>query len=156
MIAHLIGTKCCLNTSKEAQTVAWKVAGKAKATKEDAMDGDDESDVAPSKKRKCVAAVEKSRKQSELKVFKGINIPFNETQKEIIQTQFLHTTISANLPFCWVINPEVIKIFLMFRSTAGAVIPDHKVLSSCLLNTESIQVAQNIDKILKGCYVGIS
>jgi hypothetical protein len=103
MIVHLIGTKRCLNASKEARTVARKVAGKAEATKEDATDGDDESDVAPSKKRKCVAAVEKSLKQSELKVFKGINIPFNKTHKEIIQTQFLRATISANLPFRWVL-----------------------------------------------------
>jgi hypothetical protein len=131
------------------------VAGKAEATKEDTMDGDDESDVAPSKKRKCVAAVEKSLKQSELKGIKGINIPFNQTQKEIIQTQFLRATISANLPFRWVIDPEVIKLFLMFRSAAGAVIPDRKALSGRLLNTESIQVAENVDKILKGHYVGI-
>jgi hypothetical protein len=156
MIAHLIGAKPCPNASKAAKAAARKVAGKA-AAEEDGVDGDDESDgAAPAKKRKRIAAVEKSLKQSELKVFKGIDIPFSEAQKEIIQTQFLRATISANMPFRWVTNPEVIKLFLMFRSAAGAVIPDRKALSGRLLNEESKRVAENTDKVLKGRYVLIS
>ncbi|KAJ7909552.1 hypothetical protein B0H13DRAFT_2233060 [Mycena leptocephala] len=143
MIAHLIGAKPCPNASKEARAAARKVALKAAAAEEDATDGDDELDGgAPPKKRKRIAA--------------GIDIPFSEAQKKIIQTEFLHTTISASLPFRWVINPEVIKLFFMFRSAAGAVMPDRKALSGRLLNEESTRVAENIDKVLRGRYVLIS
>ncbi|KAF7333164.1 DUF659 domain-containing protein [Mycena venus] len=157
MIAHLIGAGRCPNASKEARAEARKVAGKAAAAEEEATDGGDESDAgAPAKKRKRIQAVEKSFKQSQLKVFKGIDIPFTDAQSKIIKTQFLRATISANLPFRWVVNPEVIKLFLMFRSAATAVIPDSKVLAGRLLNEESKRVGDNIDNALKGRYVMIS
>ncbi|KAJ6528869.1 hypothetical protein B0H19DRAFT_1083210 [Mycena capillaripes] len=141
MIAHLIDENCH-NASKEARAAARKIQGKDKATEEEATDGGDESDQdAPVKKRKRVDAVEKSFKQSQLKAFKGINIPFNEAETQIIKTQFLHATISANLPH---------KLFLMFRSAGGAVIPDRKALSGSLLNEESKRVAKNVDKYIEG------
>ncbi|KAJ7912030.1 hypothetical protein B0H13DRAFT_2478538 [Mycena leptocephala] len=142
MIAHLIGAKPCPNASKAAKAAARKVAGKAAA----------EEDGLRRRKGSALQPLKKSLKQSELKVFKGIDIPFSEAQKEIIQTQFLRATISANMPFRWVTNPQVIKLFLMFRSAAGAVIPDRKALSGRLLNEESKRVAENTDKVLKGRY----
>ncbi|KAF7341516.1 DUF659 domain-containing protein [Mycena venus] len=141
MIAHLIG----------------KLSGKVAAAKDAATDGDDESDSgAPLKKRKRMRAVEKSFKQSELKVFKGIDIPFSDAQSKIIKTQFLRATISANLPFRWVINAEVVKLFLMFRSAATTVMPDRFALSGRLLNEESKRIADNVNAILKGRYVLLS
>ncbi|KAJ7166407.1 ribonuclease H-like domain-containing protein [Mycena crocata] len=160
MIAHLIGATSCPNASANAKSVARKLRGKDKgiAAEEQATDGDDESDgaVRPARKRKRVEAVERSFKQSKLQVFKGIDIPFPQSQMEIIQTQFLRATISANLPFRWVINPEVITLFLMFRSAAGTVIPDRKALSGRLLTKESRRVAMNVGAILKGRYVVVS
>ncbi|KAJ7860651.1 hypothetical protein B0H13DRAFT_1639429 [Mycena leptocephala] len=86
MIAHLIGTNCCLNASKEARAEARKLAGKSDAG-------------APAvKKRKHLQAVEKSFKQSQLKVFKGIDIPFTQVQANMIATQFLRATISLQMP----------------------------------------------------------
>lgn len=158
MTAHLIGGKAaCPNASTEAKAAARKLRNKSADAEEQATDGDDESDGAtrPSK-RKRVKAVEKHLKQTELKVFKGIDIPFSQAQAEMIQTQFLRATISANLPFRWVINPEVIALFLMFRSAAGTVIPDRKALSGRLLNQESKRVHDNVHNILKGRYVVIS
>ena len=32
--------------------------------------------------------------QTKLKVFKGITIPFNEAQEDLVRKQFLHATIS--------------------------------------------------------------
>ncbi|KAF9009846.1 hypothetical protein BDZ89DRAFT_1047717 [Hymenopellis radicata] len=70
------------------------------------------------KKRKLLTNVKKIFTQTELKVFSGINIPFNANQKAAVQAQFARATISANLPFRWVNDPEVTKLFLMFRMTA--------------------------------------
>jgi hypothetical protein len=52
--------------------------------------------------------------QSKLKVFKGIDIPFTPKEKPLVQRQFLRATISANLPYRWTQDPEVIKLFEMF------------------------------------------
>ncbi|KAJ7435413.1 ribonuclease H-like domain-containing protein [Mycena latifolia] len=141
MIAHLIGGKTpCPNASKEAKSLAKKLRQSKDSVVEeqDPTDGDDESDgpLGPPLKRKRIAAVEKNFRQSQLKVFKGIDV-------EMIKTQFLRATISANLPFRWVINPEVINLFLMFRSKAGAVIPDRKTLAGPLLRNESQRVQEN-------------
>ncbi|KAJ6623275.1 hypothetical protein B0H10DRAFT_1944001 [Mycena sp. CBHHK59/15] len=67
--------------------------------------------------------VEKSMEQTQLKVFKGLNIPFSDAQVEAVCTQFCRATISANLPFRWTVDPEIIKLFLMFRSTATDIMP---------------------------------
>jgi hypothetical protein len=67
-----------------------------------ATDADDESEEssAPVKKRKRIFwKVQESMRQTELKVFKGISIPFNDEQEELVRNQFLCATISANLPF---------------------------------------------------------
>jgi hypothetical protein len=53
-------------------------------------------------------------KQSQLKVFRGIQVPFSEEQEAIVCKQFLRATISANLPFRWDEDPEVIQLFLLF------------------------------------------
>ncbi|KAJ7830209.1 hypothetical protein B0H13DRAFT_1655241 [Mycena leptocephala] len=100
MITHLISTNCCLNASKEARAEARKLAGKSAAAEDVGTDGDDESDAgAPAvKKRKHLQAVEKSFKQSQLKVFKGIDIPFTQVQANMIATQFLRVTISLQMP----------------------------------------------------------
>jgi hypothetical protein len=52
-------------------------------------------------KRKVVASVESTLKQSRLnlKVFEGIQLSFTEEQEKIVYKQFLCATILANLPF---------------------------------------------------------
>jgi hypothetical protein len=148
MIAHLIGAKACKNASSRAKAIAKKIKNEGKRPKAATEDDSDSNSSRPSK-RKRIAAVEKAMKQTELQVFKGINIPFSKSQMEIIETQFLRATISANLPFRWVDNPEVIKLFLMFRSAAGEVIPGRKVLSGRLLNEEASRVDKEVKSILK-------
>ncbi|KAF8235312.1 hypothetical protein L208DRAFT_1541795 [Tricholoma matsutake] len=101
MIAHLIGNKPCPYASKEAKKVARIEQG---GVKDDmaSTDADDESEgpSMPAKKRKRIfGKVKESMKQTELKVFKGISILFNDTQETLIWNQFLHASISTNLPF---------------------------------------------------------
>ncbi|KAJ3792207.1 ribonuclease H-like domain-containing protein [Lentinula aff. detonsa] len=109
---------------------------------------EDTSSPQPLKKHKAVDRVEMI--QTKLKVFKGISISFNNKEKKAIHKQFLHAMISANLPFLWVKDPEVIKLFLMFRSAAGNVIPSHEVVGGRLLSEEYECVEQELETELKG------
>lgn len=155
MIAHLIGNKPCPYASKEAKKVARIERGEAKDDTA-STDADDESEgpSMPAKKRKRIfGKVKESVKQTELKVFKGISIPFNDTQKTLIRNQFLRATISANLPFRWTEDAEVIKLFLLFRSTACDVIPSRQALAGSLLDEESRRVEKCLVEALKGKYV---
>ncbi|KAJ7838351.1 hypothetical protein B0H14DRAFT_3459380 [Mycena olivaceomarginata] len=90
--------------------------------------------------------------QTELKVFRGLNIPFNDAQSEIVRNQFLRATISANLPFRWTLDPEIIKLFFMFRSTATDVMPSDKVISGRLLDEAAARVEKEIVSTVKGKY----
>ncbi|THU81134.1 hypothetical protein K435DRAFT_485430, partial [Dendrothele bispora CBS 962.96] len=120
MIAHLIGAKKCPNVSKEARRVARQEKGGNTLGKEetDGTEGDDESSDAEGvstrpKKRKKLTKV-KNYTQKTLNFRKGIAIPFSEEEKAAIKIQFGRATASANLPFLWVDDAEVIKLFLMF------------------------------------------
>ncbi|KAG6851944.1 hypothetical protein C0991_004744, partial [Blastosporella zonata] len=94
---------------KVARTVR---KGKAKRSREDSgSDTGVNSSDNPAKKR-LLTKVEVSMKQSQLKVFRGINVPFTPEQEEIVREQFLRATISANLLFRWVEDPKVVILLL--------------------------------------------
>jgi hypothetical protein len=155
MITHLIGQQTlsiCVERSKESGK------DRTRGAKDDtaSTDADDESEgpSMPAKKRKRIfGKVKESMKQTELKVFKGISIPFKDTQETLIRNQFLRATISANLPFRWTEDAEVIKLFLLFQSTACDVIPSRRALAGSLLNEESQRVEKCLAEALKGKYV---
>lgn len=99
-----------------------------------------------------IQAVKKKMKQGPLKVFCGVDIPFSEKETDMIQRQFLRAMVSANLPFRWLENPEIIKLFLMMHSQANKVIPGCHSISGSLLDHESKRVEQNLQDLLKGKY----
>jgi len=116
LVAHILGgSKPCPNASLEAWTTA-KVAckGKGKRTHEESDSDKDQNSVEQPIRKKLLNKVKVSLRQSQLKVFHGINIPFTHEQAEAIREQFLCTTISTNLPFQWVEDPEVMTLFLLF------------------------------------------
>ncbi|KAF8993154.1 hypothetical protein BDZ89DRAFT_973069 [Hymenopellis radicata] len=120
-------------------------------------DADDEAGGAPAKKKcKRLEKTKDTLRQTHLKVFKGINIPFPSKEKTAIQAQFLRATISANLPFRWTDDPEIIKLFLMMRATADDVIPERRVLSGRLLEDAAEQADHNIRSFAEGNYVSAS
>jgi hypothetical protein len=157
MIAHLIGNKACPYASKEAKKVARMERGGGRKDDVASTDADDESEGpnTPAKKRKRIfgKVKESTMNQTKLKVFKGISIPFSEAQEDLVRKQFLRATISANLPFRWTEDAEVIKLFLLFRSAACDIIPSRRVLAGSLLNEESQRVEKCLTKALKGKYV---
>ncbi len=111
----------------------------------DGGDADDESDPQRPAKRKRLEDTKKAMKQSQLKLFSGLNIPFKPEQKTIVQAQFL--------PFRWTDNPEIIKLFLMMRATADNVIPERRVLAGRLLDDAAKRVDEDIRGSIKGKYV---
>ncbi|KAJ7917761.1 ribonuclease H-like domain-containing protein [Mycena leptocephala] len=150
VLAHLIGRNACPHVSAETKRKARDSTAPAAES-----DADDESDPQrASKKRKAVFRnVEKAMKQPELKVYRGANIPFSSSELERIRAQFLRATVSANLPFRWTEDVEVIKLFLMFRSTACDAIPSRDVLSGTLLDKASSEVEKALRAALKLKYV---
>jgi hypothetical protein len=152
MVAHLIGTKPCDYASNEAKALAWQLQ-LGDTDKVTAVEGNSEKDEnGPGPAKKEINRVAQSMRQTELKVFRGIAIPFNAEQIIAVRRQFLQATISANLPFQWADDVEVIKLFMMFRSTADSVIPSQKTLAGRLLNEENEKVEEALVKKLKGRY----
>ncbi|KAJ7584673.1 hypothetical protein C8J56DRAFT_789675 [Mycena floridula] len=151
MASHL---KKCSHACKAA-----KKAGKKAQKKDDnGTDADDESNEPgpPSKKRKAIFNKVEKLVQTPLKVHKGISVPFSEEQKDEIQKQFLRATISANLPFCWTENPEVIKLFIMFRSKATSVMPARQAIAGTLLDAASREVEEDLKEKMSGKYAVIA
>ncbi|KAF8209248.1 ribonuclease H-like domain-containing protein [Mycena galopus ATCC 62051] len=153
MLAHLMS---CSRASTAAKKKAKELKKGKLADSRSDSDDDSDNDGAPSRKRKRFMQVEKSFKQTALKAFKGVDMPFSEAQRPLVQTQFLRATVSANLPFRWTVDPEVIKLFLMFRSAATDVMPTDKVVSGRLLDEEVVKVDKKVVKALKGKYATIS
>lgn len=110
----------------------------------------------PSQKQKLLTKVQKSMTQPELKVFRGIQVPFSNEQIPTVHQQFLRATISANLPFCWVEDPEVMKLFLLFRATAGKALLTHGKISGKLLKDKDEYVLKKLQEKLGGKYAVIA
>ncbi|PBK94194.1 hypothetical protein ARMGADRAFT_1098847 [Armillaria gallica] len=166
-IGHLHGERSalrthllkCNNASVEGKAAAKQDRNLQKKQKADDSDADDESadgSTWPTKKQHLFVNIKKAMKQSELKVYQGIDIPFTDEQKEEIYRRFCRATISANLPCRWVEDPEIIKLLLVFRSRADSVIPSRKVLSGRLLDREYDRVQEELKEEMKGKYVSIS
>lgn len=110
MAAHVLGkgdSHPCPNSSAAAQNAARTVRnakGKGKRGLEESSTDDDVDNDQKSKpaKKKLLTKIERSFTQSQLKILRGIEVPFNSEQADIVHEQFLRATISANLPFRWV------------------------------------------------------
>ncbi|KAJ7931944.1 hypothetical protein B0H13DRAFT_1857362 [Mycena leptocephala] len=152
MIAHLIGRTRCPHASARATKIAKEIKkGKKQAAESDSESMEDEEEVRPTKKRKQVFRnVEKAMKQPELKVLPG------SAEVEHLREQFLRATVPANLPFRWTEDVEVIKLFIMFRSTVCEVIPTRDVLSGTLLNAANSEVEKKLREALYHKYAMLS
>ncbi|KAG6835860.1 hypothetical protein H0H93_013888 [Arthromyces matolae] len=126
MSAHLLGKgssgKGCPNASKRARMIAQQMKGSGSGQSKRSHDSVDTEEFDHQQKRaktKVLTNVEESfMKQTKLKVFRGPALPFSAEQQEIVRQQFLRATISANLPYQWVENPEVIALFSAIRTGA--------------------------------------
>ncbi|KAJ7339927.1 ribonuclease H-like domain-containing protein [Mycena albidolilacea] len=146
MIAHFVGNTLCPYASTDAKKLAKEVKSGTQAVEDDS-DASDNGHVGK-KRKKIFREVEKTMKQPELKVYRGASIPFTADELARVEVQFLRATVSANLPFRWSEDPEVIKLFLMFRATACDVIPSREVLLDV--------VEKGLQKALKDEWVVLS
>ena len=163
MISHILGkggNRPCPNASSEAQKAAQRLKkGKGKRLQEESGSSDDDKTKdleKPGLKKKLLNKVKTSMKQSQLKIFQGIHIPFTDKQRELVHKQFLCATISANLPFRWVEDPEVISLFLLFRSTASDVMPSRKQIAGQILDDANSEVLKQLKVELQGEYAVMS
>jgi len=148
MIAHILGkggNTPCPNISSEAWKTAQRLKkGKGKRSQEESGSSDDDTEGKPGPKKKLLVKVETSMKQSQLRIFWGIHVPFIDKQTKPIYEQFLHAMISANLPFWWVEDAEVIALFLLFWSTAGDIIPSCKQVAGQILDNANLEVLKQL------------
>ncbi|KAJ3992998.1 hypothetical protein F5050DRAFT_1810921 [Lentinula boryana] len=158
MAAHLRKCKHSSVVEKKAAKVYFDLqvaAGKRKERgggDDSGDEGDTESgsdaQVSRPKKKKSTLAVMNAMKQSELKLPKGLDIPIADV--DAVQRQLLRATISANLPFCWIEDPEIIRLLVILRTKIVDVLPAQKVLSGHLLDEEYQRVDTSINLLLKG------
>ncbi|KAF5387115.1 hypothetical protein D9615_001638 [Tricholomella constricta] len=156
MMAHILGKgghNPCPNVSSEVRKAVKALKkGKEKREREDSEDELTHGDVTKPAKKRLLTKVENSMKQPQLKVFRGLSVPFSPEQEEIVRKQFLCATLSANLPFRWVEDPEIIILFLLFRSAAGDVIPSRQQISGKLLDDADLVVTKQLKSLLNGQY----
>ncbi|KAF7375831.1 DUF659 domain-containing protein [Mycena sanguinolenta] len=164
MAGHL---RRCAHASEAEKVLAAKVAPtqsekkaaeKRKLEKTPASDGNAADDEGGSSSERGTKRkkVEKSFMQSKLEVFRGLDIPFSDAQKDAIHEQFLRATQSANLPEQWVEDPEIQKLFIMFRSRALDVIPTRARLGGPLLKQASERADAEVADLVRGEYVLLS
>ena len=89
------------------------------------------------------------------KTFRGVNMPFSESEKDAIRAQSLRAVISANWPFQSFENPEVVKLFWMMSSAALEILPSGKVVGGKLLNDAAAMVESKLSKVLNSKQVGL-
>lgn len=148
MCNHLI---CCAYASKKAKSAAKKVKGSTKGKGDDTdNEGADEDDDNASS---SFGNSPKKKIQQKLKVYRGVDIPFSMEHVMAIEEQTLKATLSANLPFRWIEDSEVIKLFELFRLAATTTLPSCRVLSGRLLTDASDTVELELEKRLRGKYV---
>ena len=101
--------------------------------------------------------LQKKLKQTDLNtcVFQGIDIPFSEGEKAVIEAQALRATISANWAFQSWDDPEVKKLFWLLRTAAPSAMPSAKMVSTRLLNEAAENVKLKMVQRLKGRLVGL-
>jgi hypothetical protein len=130
MVAHIIGHKGhnpCPHASLDA-----KVAAKAYQTAEAEKKLQQAHARKKQKTRDSDSDDMPHLTQQKLKVFRGINVPFSKEQEEAIALQACRAAISVNGSFDIFEDPEMLKLFRMFRSAADDVLLSGKVLgASC-------------------------
>ncbi|KAF5342808.1 hypothetical protein D9758_013365 [Tetrapyrgos nigripes] len=148
MMPHILK---CENASKWAKKVAQQLKAGEKGgnngTEADDESSDGEGTSSRPLKRQKLDKV-KTYTQQTLKLPKGIDIPFTNEQKKAIKKQFGRATTSANLPFHWIHDPEVIALLLMFRSCALDVIPERRELAGRILNEAYEEVEEELAETL--------
>ncbi|KZV87113.1 hypothetical protein EXIGLDRAFT_724065 [Exidia glandulosa HHB12029] len=152
MVLHLLGGQrsgdACKHASKAARAAARKVRGDDDAESESS---DNATERAPKRKRTAVQnQVEINFTQGILPRIKGVDLPFSDSQTKAIEEQCARATVSANLPFRWIEDPEVIRLFLMMRTRALDVLPSSKVVGGRLLNEEGHRAEDNLRTVFRG------
>ena len=161
-IAHLIGTRRapgCLYGSTAAKSEArqQRQALEEKASKQDTNKSTQKhSRSASDSTSQAESSKLKKLKQTPLKAYRNLDMPFSANDIAAIEAQILHATISANLPFRAFEDPEVLELLCMLRTAAPDIMPSRKVVSGQLLDEAAQKVKAKLEKVLVGKEIGLS
>ncbi|KAJ7195384.1 hypothetical protein GGX14DRAFT_377173 [Mycena pura] len=162
-VVHILGGKSqskspCPNASQTAIQLA-RAADKRKPATDTTS-----ASAGPSRKRagsdaENAAVAKKAKKpmrQAELAVFKGIDLPFSDSQKDAIQAQCERVVVSCFLPEGFFKHPEVQRLHNMMRSRASEVLPSRRLIGGRLLTEAIERVDKKIVKSLENKNIGIT
>ncbi|KAF7295822.1 DUF659 domain-containing protein [Mycena chlorophos] len=88
-------------------------------------------------------------------VFKGLDLPFSDFDKELIEIQAERAVVAGNLAEDIFTQPEMVQLFRLFRSRATDVLPSRRLIGGRLLDDAVKRVDKIIVKKLTSRLVGI-
>lgn len=147
-IAHIIGGRDqdpCWDASQEAKDEATRQRQKKKAKNSrkhtfsdvnhtpslPSSSSSNMSNIPPLLKR---LKTSKSLTQTQLTVFKGIDVPFSSSQVILLEDQVLSASVAGGVSFRFWRLPETLKLLTMFCSAAPEVVPSRKTLANTVLD----------------------
>ncbi|KAJ6610768.1 hypothetical protein B0H10DRAFT_1953576 [Mycena sp. CBHHK59/15] len=154
-ITHVLGivnrkAQPCPHVSQDATTEAMRPRNLA-------QEGKDQAPTTSAKHARSASAMEsndattqKKFKQTMLKTYTGLDMPFSSSEAAAVEARALHAIVSTNSAFRLFEDPEMLTLFGMMRSRAPEIIPSGKVMGGCLLDEASITVGKKISMVLKG------
>ncbi|KAJ6624566.1 ribonuclease H-like domain-containing protein [Mycena sp. CBHHK59/15] len=156
-ITHILGKRRASGAGCPYASAEAKTEAKTQRTAEAASKAEE-----PSKKHARStstaesndATVPKKLKQTMLKTYTGLDMPFSSSEAEAIEAQALRAIVSTNSAFNFFEDPEVLTLLGMMRSRAPDIIPSGKVIGGRLLDEAATIVDDKLSKILNGQALG--
>ncbi|KAJ6552527.1 hypothetical protein B0H10DRAFT_1968382 [Mycena sp. CBHHK59/15] len=160
-ITHVLGTvnrksKPCPHVSQDTTTEATRQRNLAQEGKDQAPTTSAKHARSASATESNDATTQKKFKQTMLKTYTGLDMPFHSSEAATIEAQALRTIVSTNSAFRLFEDPEMLTLFGMMRSHAPEIIPSGKVVGGRLLDEASITVGEKISMVLKGEVFGFT
>ncbi|KAJ7882909.1 ribonuclease H-like domain-containing protein [Mycena leptocephala] len=158
-ITHILGSTnarspACPWASPAAKVEATTQRNVEKAAKDKAPSGKHSRSASTADPDSNDATVSKKLKQTMLKTYTGLDMPFSSSEVEAIEAQALRTIVSTNSAFRLFEDPEMLTLLGMMRSRAPEIIPSRKVIAGRLLDEVASTVEQKLFNILKGQALG--
>ncbi|THU79220.1 hypothetical protein K435DRAFT_884527 [Dendrothele bispora CBS 962.96] len=179
MIIHILGPKRgntslpCPYASQEAKNEAEKQRAEEEKKKErkDGEEGKSNAGRSSTLKRAItndsepqnsgtqshsVVPPSKRFKQSKLKTFNALDMPFSKEEAAAVKAQALRAIVSSKAKEGLFEDPEMLKLVKMLRKDAVEVMPTARVIGGRLLNEAASKVEGKLEERLKGQHLGIS
>ncbi|THU78364.1 hypothetical protein K435DRAFT_876706 [Dendrothele bispora CBS 962.96] len=98
----------------------------------------------------------KKLRQTHLKTYNALQMPFSDSEVEALQAQALRAQVSSKSPETLFEDQEMLKFIGMLRKEAIHIMPTAKVLGGRLLTAAAATVEKKLEEILRGQVLGMS